>query len=137
MKKRRFLMALVKWKDEYSLGNELVDEQHKSLFAMLNDLAEAGPGDKESAAYTCLSRMLKYAQEHFRDEEKLMRDNGYPSLSDHIKEHERFVSQVRDYTEAVYNTYVPFQDMLEYLNNWLVEHILGCDQKYMDYINSN
>ncbi|NDV23056.1 bacteriohemerythrin [Desulfovibrio sp. JC022] len=130
-------MALVEWKDEYSIGNELIDEQHKSLFVMLNELAEAGPGEKEGAAYTCLSRMLKYAQEHFRDEEKFMRDNGYPGLADHIKEHEGFIGQVEDYAEAVYNTYVPFQDMLEYLNNWLVGHILNSDQKYMDYISSN
>jgi hemerythrin-like metal-binding protein len=127
-------MSFVEWKDEYSLGNELIDEQHKSLFKMLNELAAAGPGDKESASYTCLSRMEKYAQEHFRDEEKLMRDNGYPHLAEHIKEHGGFIQQVEDYKDAVFAKYAPFQDMLEYLNNWLVEHIIRSDRKYVDFM---
>ena len=130
-------MVIADWKEEYSLDNELIDEQHKFLFKMLNELAAAGPGDKESAVYTCLSRMENYAQDHFRDEEKLMRDNGYPYLDEHIKEHEGFIRQVEVYQDAVFAKYVPFQDMLEYLNNWLVEHIIRSDRKYVDYIREN
>ncbi|WP_421903337.1 bacteriohemerythrin [Maridesulfovibrio sp.] len=129
-------MAFVEWKDEYSLGNELIDEQHKSLIALLNDLSEAGPGNKDGKGFTCLSRMTKYAQEHFRDEENFMRENGYPGLDDHIIEHKEFISRVEDYQDAVFANYVPFQDMLDFLNNWLIEHMIGSDQKYMDYINS-
>ncbi|MFW5499993.1 MULTISPECIES: bacteriohemerythrin [unclassified Maridesulfovibrio] len=127
-------MVFVEWKEKYSLENEHIDKQHKFLIQMLNDLAEAGPGDKESAACTCLSRMEKYAQEHFQDEEKLMRDNGYLLLDEHIKEHEGFIRQLEDYKEAVFTKYVPFQDMLEYLNNWLVEHIIKSDRKYARFM---
>lgn len=129
-------MPFAVWKDCYSLGDELIDEQHKSLIAMLNDLAEAESEDVAEAAYTCLSRMGNYAREHFRAEEALMREKGYPDLAKHIAEHTEFINKVVEYQDAVFNKYVPFQDMLEFLNNWLVGHIITSDQKYMDYIRS-
>ena len=130
-------MTFAVWKDEYSLGNDVIDTQHKFLFQMLNELAEAGPGDKESAAYICLSRMEKYAQDHFRDEENFMRENNYPGLEQHIRAHEGFMVRVSDYQEAVFGGYVPFADMLEFLKNWLVEHILVIDRQYMHHIRSS
>ena len=129
-------MPFVVWKDSYSLGDELIDEQHKSLIVMLNDLAEAGPGDVTSASYTCLIRMGNYAREHFSAEEALMRENGYPHLQKHIAEHAEFIEKVIEFQEDAYENCVPFQAMLEFLNNWLVGHILTSDQKYMDYIRS-
>lgn len=128
-------MSFVEWKEEYSLGDKLIDSQHKSLFAILNDLAEAGPDDKEDASFKCLGQMEEYARVHFREEERLMRDNGYPGLVKHIEEHKEFLRQVEDYKISIFSSYVPYQDIVEYLNNWLVEHVLGSDQKYMDYIN--
>lgn len=127
-------MSLVEWKDEYSLGNELIDSQHKSLFAILNDLAESGPGNKEDSSFKCLGQMEEYARVHFRDEERLMSNNGYPGLAEQIEQHKVFLRQVEDYKISIFSSYVPYQDIVEYLNNWLVEHILGSDQKFMDYM---
>ena len=72
--------------------------------------------------------------EHFRDEEKLMRDAGYSGLEEHIKEHQRFIAQIGDYKEAVCGSYVPFHDMLDFLKKWFVKHITVSDQKYMEFI---
>lgn len=77
-----------------------------------------------------------YAKEHFHDEENLLREHGYPGLDGHIKIHLEFSEKVQDYKDSVYAGYVPFQDMLDYLKEWLVVHITGDDQLFMDYINS-
>ncbi|WP_319760560.1 hemerythrin family protein [Maridesulfovibrio sp.] len=129
-------MPFAAWKNKYSVGNERIDTQHKSLFQTINELADASSENKENALYKCLGKMEKYAQEHFRDEEDFMKENGYPDLEKHIDEHKQFVNKVKDYQEAVFSNYIPFQDMLEFLNNWLVEHIITSDQKIMKYIKS-
>lgn len=130
-------MLLVEWKEEYSFGNELIDSQHRYLFTIFNDLAGAGPDDREDASLKCLGQMQEYARVHFRDEERLMDDNGYPGLAEHIEEHKAFLSQVEDYKSSIFSSYVPYQDIVEYLSRWLVEHIMGSDRKYMDYINKS
>ena len=129
-------MPFAAWKNKYSVGNERIDTQHKSLFQTINELADASSENKENALYKCLSKMEKYAQEHFRDEEDFMKANGYPDLEKHIDEHKQFVNKVKDYQEAVFSNYIPFQDMLEFLNNWLAEHIITSDKKIMEYIQS-
>lgn len=79
-----------------------------------------------------------YAKEHFHDEENLLREHGYSGLDGHIKIHLKFAEaeKVQDYKDSVYAGYVLFQDMLDYLKEWLVGYFTGYDQLYMDYINS-
>ncbi len=129
-------MGFAKWDDSYSLGSETIDGQHKKLINLLNEVAAVGLQGREDMAFTCIGKMEAYAAEHFRDEEKLMRDHGYPDLESHIKLHQEFIERVKYYQGAIYSSYVPFQDILDYLKEWLVKHIAGKDQEYMDYINS-
>ncbi|WP_320006331.1 bacteriohemerythrin [Maridesulfovibrio sp.] len=129
-------MAFVVWKDSYSLGNELIDEQHKSLIVMLNDLAEAGSDNVDGESSSYIIRMVNYAREHFCAEEKIMKEKNYPNLDKHISEHTEFIEKVVEFQKAADNDRVPLQELLEFLNNWLVGHILTSDQKFVDYIRS-
>ncbi len=128
-------MPYAQWSDSLSIGVKAIDDQHKQLVQMLNDLCDAFDSpDRENVVATCLSKMKKYSQEHFTDEEQLVKDNNYPEIEAHIKEHEIFIEKVSAYKAAQIEQYLPFQDMLEFLKSWLVEHITESDQKIAAFL---
>lgn len=123
-------MAFVQWDDALSVGVPEIDEQHKSLVAMLNTLHDAAStdGDK-SIVPVIITRLKEYALMHFATEERCMKRNKYPELLDHMSEHAFFVSKVKDFTATNVDEVNMLPAVLDFLKKWLVEHISSVDIK--------
>ncbi len=90
-------MQKVEWDDSYLLGIPEIDNQHKKLLSVANELYDAASGSAEK--YTLrMAKVLKaltdYTVYHFGEEEKFMTRYGYQAVAQHKKEHDSFVSEV-------------------------------------------
>ncbi|MFH1216754.1 MAG: bacteriohemerythrin [Pseudomonadota bacterium] len=131
-------MAKLFWKSEYNVNSRYIDQQHQHLLAIVNDFNEAiTAGKGKQAAYPILNRLVQYAEEHFRDEEKLMRMARYPQneLNSHINDHEKLTEEIFQHTENWSNYGEEALPRIgEFLKKWLMDHILTADKKYSKYV---
>jgi len=123
-------LPFFEWNDNLSIGIANIDNQHKQLFQMLNQLNDiSDSSEKQEAAYSCLIKMKKYSEEHFMDEEIFMMTTNFPELDAHKKEHEAFIEKISGYEAAQKISYIPYDDMVNFLKEWLILHIQGSDMK--------
>jgi len=122
------------WSDEYSLIIPVIDEQHKKLFELINKarMVENFSNNPKSAL-EILDQMNEYAREHFKSEELFMRISNFPELESHRNEHIDFANTIIDYkNRVVCGDYQVINKMLEYILEWVVNHIQVTDKKYID-----
>lgn len=131
--KNKFL----EWKDEYSVGIEAIDNDHRKLLNLINQFQTAvlyrtGQEFEEAA----LDELVEYTRTHFKREEDLMQEYGYPDFEPHQAEHRKFIGEV----EAMIEKYqregnrASLQQAVVFLRDWLINHIMGTDQAYSGYL---
>jgi hemerythrin len=126
----------VTWEERYALGIPFIDQQHKELLRLTNQLFTACQGGTANEMFReTIKAMVKYVAEHFGAEEAMMERIKFPELAEHKKEHESFVQKV---LEDVRNfeagrSFVP-NAFVRFLKEWVLTHIAMTDKKYADYI---
>ena len=131
-------MKTINWRDEFSVGVEEMDRQHKKLLAMINRLIEEQHTltDQKTIA-DLLDGMIEYAEEHFRAEEYLMAEYGYDLKALQEQQHQSFIDKTTSfYSAADLGPNILSTALLDYLSIWLVEHILKQDMRYKEFFNS-
>ncbi|MFI5109507.1 MAG: bacteriohemerythrin [Terriglobales bacterium] len=131
-------MSLITWDQTYSVRVKRIDEQHQQLFALINELHEAmREGKRQTIVQDTLRRLAVYTVTHFRAEEELLRKSNFPGLAEHHAEHQKYVARVHQFEEdlkAGHNT--TSVAVLQFLRDWLAEHILRTDRSYSAYLNA-
>ena len=129
-------MAKLKWTNQYSVGLEAMDNQHKKLFELINDLFEAvleGKGKK--AAGDILIKLQEYGTTHFSDEEKLMKAFLFPSFDKHKKQHLIFMDKVSELLKIYEkSSQMMSLEVMNFMKEWLSNHIMIADKKYGNFI---
>jgi diguanylate cyclase (GGDEF)-like protein/hemerythrin-like metal-binding protein/PAS domain S-box-containing protein len=126
-------MALFYWNTHLETGNGQIDGQHKRLFELTNNIADAVSGQGSlPEAPALLEELIEYANTHFCDEEKLLCLSSLNTAKkhQHTCAHSAFLNQVQGIAaksdlaqaEAV-------NEILNFLVNWLVTHILKLDHR--------
>lgn len=124
--------ALFAWSDELSVGIQEIDEQHKVLVGLLNELHSAIAEHRGSAeSRGILDRLAEYTRVHFAVEESLMRILGYQDHENHKHEHEMLTAQVVDLQQKLDagKAAISFE-LLHFLKVWLTKHIHESDKRY-------
>lgn len=121
----------VQWDDSLSVGIDVIDEHHRYLFDLTNDLFDVvskKQGAREVARV--LKALDQYVQVHFRAEERMMTHWGYAGLAQQEQQHAEFENRLRGFYEALHDNPLTAQfDVLHYLRNWLLAHIVHEDAK--------
>lgn len=132
-------MTVFVWQDSYNLGLELIDNQHKVLVRIINDLDDLLHVDFSNDKLASLfSELVEYTKLHFSTEERLMKTRDYDSDQRiaHIRQHQQFVDQVRSLNnDSVDYSKEEAEWILKYLTNWLINHILKVDRHLVDHLN--
>jgi hemerythrin len=129
-------METVTWSENFSVGVRELDQQHQQLIKLLNRLISAqGTISTHSETISdILMEMTRYAQTHFKAEERLMKAYGYPGLEEQKKQHRNFRRKTVDFSTATTLgiDQIP-EALLEYLADWLTHHILEDDMAYRSF----
>jgi hemerythrin len=126
------MSALLTWSDELSVGIQEIDEQHKVLVDLLNDLHDAVlHRHGRDAIGPILGRLAEYTRIHFAVEESLMRILDYPEYEKHKEEHVSLIEQVTDLDKKFKQDNLNVSmNLLHFLKDWLSEHIICSDKDY-------
>jgi hemerythrin len=136
-------MLCARWNNDYSLGIASIDDQHKKLFAMMNQFCAAldknpdrrtglGKASEDAAVQEVIDEMGQYADVHFTLEEKYFEQFRYPKMLEHMAQHEVFrlkTHQLREELDKGNDTVA--LETMQFLSNWFVNHILTVDKEYV------
>jgi hemerythrin-like metal-binding protein len=124
-------MQLFEWKEEYSVGVLMVDQQHRHLVSLLNQLhAAMRNGSRAAEVKHILADLVSYTRFHFSSEEKLMSDCGYPDLLEHARKHRAMERRVGCFVaDFATNSVTTPPKLLAFLKEWLGRHIMETDKE--------
>ena len=117
-------MPLVHWKDEYSMGIDAVDHEHKELIDLINRLhRELDAPDAKLTVSAFFGDLLKAISAHFALEEKFMRDQHYAALGSHKSDHERLLDELREIMETFeHSEEIDALELGQRLDVWFSRH---------------
>lgn len=128
-------METIQWSESISVNNYEIDNQHKNLIQLTNNLILNSNAKVNSEIIgETLQKLLKYIKEHFKDEEELLEKCNYPKLEEHKKEHKKFVLKIVRFCKDVLDgKSTVTEEMINFLSGWLLNHTSVDDQDYKNY----
>lgn len=131
-------VKFIKWESKYKTGYKRIDDQHKELVNIINDLysisSEANLEDEKvkKSFSSILKRAIDYATYHFSYEERIMSAIDYSVSKEHITEHRAFSVKVVDEVAMYENgDNIVIEDFISFLRDWLINHIMVEDKKFI------
>lgn len=128
----------VTWSASYSVGVEILDQQHKGLLDFVNELFDsAGNSQAADTAYftAVVQRAVQYIKEHFSTEEKILKAVKFPGFAEHKKAHNEFVLEViKSAKEFEAGKRLVLTKLAQFLRNWILAHIGVMDMQYALYL---
>ncbi|MCY6959412.1 bacteriohemerythrin [Clostridium brassicae] len=125
---------MIKWKDEFLTGIELIDNQHKKLFEIANRAYKLLKSDfftdKYDRILEILEELKSYTKYHFKSEEEYMMSINYKKFFSQKMEHDAFIKKLDEVNlkDLDENQDKYLMDILEFIVDWIVNHILGKDK---------
>ena len=126
----------VEWKQEYSVGIDSIDQQHRKLLNLINQLQTAiTHSTGEEFEREALDELVDYTKTHFSYEEGLMEENDYPDFKPHKEQHKKMVEEVeRVLAQYQLDQETAMQNAVDFLKGWLINHINGTDKQYSEFL---
>lgn len=127
-------MAELVWNEGMSVGIEAIDNDHKKIIAILSRLiANQNSHQLDSVINQTFTELEQYIVEHFSREEALLAQYNFKDLASHKESHQSFIKKVsalKEHWLANRSSEVR-SEITEYLQQWLLKHILHEDQDYV------
>ncbi|RDE22538.1 hypothetical protein DV711_08060 [Motiliproteus coralliicola] len=129
-------MTYLVFDDSLKLGITEIDQQHSRFVGYINDTWDAlERGDSREEFLHILNNLLDYAMEHFSLEEALMREFNYPDYESHKGTHTVTSADLFEFDlRLLAGDEAEARAFLEFLTDWLKNHILGTDAKLAAYL---
>jgi hemerythrin-like metal-binding protein len=121
------------WNPGFSIGVEGIDAQHRALFEQVAAFeAAVAAGRPRRILEELLRYLTSYTNSHFEDEERLMREIGFPDRETHRSEHGDFIRRLGlllPLWEEEEDSFAVLTTLLAFVKDWLVGHVAGSDQR--------
>lgn len=127
------------WDDKYSVGVQIIDNQHKEMFKTINELIETleGMPTKEQVD-KIIESLIAYKKFHFATEEKYFAEFGYEGSADHMAKHQEFSKKLETLIAESKGDSVDLAfNLVDFLEDWLIDHLMVTDQKYVECFKSH
>jgi len=130
---------MLEWKEEYSLGLQEIDNQHIKLIELINRLYDAFIKRQQSdEVIKVIVELSEYIDVHFSTEEVYFKRFNYAETTEHIKEHHFFIEKVKEFqTQVKENKGRYVFNIINFLQDWLVNHVTVTDKKYIECLKKN
>jgi hemerythrin len=132
MKSKKYSSAM-EWDNDFSIGIESLDEQHKTLLQMANDLVTSAECcDRSQGVYLqiIMRKLIVFVRNHLYTEEMLMKTTGYPSLSEHREKHEEFLNKILNLNKIKMGVDNEPDKLASLLHDWALSHIATMDNQF-------
>jgi len=131
-------MEFMPWKDEYSINVSSIDNQHKKLVSLLNQLYKGMMKVETVDIKKVVKDLIEYTVIHFSFEEDIFSKINYSDTENHKKEHQTFIDKASDFQKMLLNGDAKLDaELMIFLKNWLKDHILVTDVKYVEDFKKN
>lgn len=131
-------MSLIEWKDEFSIGIASVDQEHRELINLINDLhGKMSRGTDQDQVVSALGEIFAQISAHFALEEKIMRDTEYDGYPSHKSDHEALLDELRDIMDRVEDDGTFDEKRLSReLDVWFTEHFRTQDARFHRHVHA-
>lgn len=127
----------IRWEPFNSVHVDILDEQHRKLFDLVNDLID----EIELGSHGLLPVVHELADllaVHFSQEHIVMMQSHYPDMIAHTAEHRRFTEKLEEF----FKEYTPGDLAMEhkwitFLKEWVYHHTTRVDMRYGDHLLKN
>jgi hemerythrin len=119
-------------------GNELVDEQHREVFELVDEVSHVDGADY-AQLIAIIDKLASLAPTHFITEEKLMSETDYPStpMAAHVAEHRILMEKANRISIDYRRGWTGGTDTLvSYLDEWITHHIVSKDREFVEFLRS-
>lgn len=133
-------MPTVEWDESFSVGNALLDGDHRILITLINQLLDAtDTGQSREVVGSILNALSEYVEHHFRREEAMFLGGGFPDAQAHIRLHRTLEDRLRDARDRWRSGQREAlrEDVLTLLKKWLTDHILVADKSYGPWLSGD
>ncbi len=123
----------LEWEDKYSVGVQLIDNQHKSMFDTINLLIDmlSDPSNKGKLDEV-IKRLVEYKRFHFATEEKYFDEFNYVDAEEHRAKHREFNDKLEEMVKKNEGDSMSLAyELVDFLEDWLLDHLMVVDQKYV------
>jgi len=127
---------LFNWDENFSVGNDEMDFQHKKLIDIINELfIHFNKGNAQEKSLSILDRMVNYSFLHLDKEEEYLKKIDFPYIDEHKTMHNSYKQEIILFRNKIRsgNKDVHYE-IFNYLKEWWTNHILEEDMKYFDYM---
>lgn len=125
---------MIKWSDDYLIGIEEIDNQHKKLFEItdsaFNLLMDDLRVDKYDEIVGIIEELKNYAAYHFKSEEEYMLSRGYKRYFSQKVDHDDFIEKINsfDLNKVDENQNAYLMSIVEFAVQWISNHIIQKDK---------
>jgi len=130
-------MPFIVWTSDLSVGVKMLDNDHKKLAILINDLHTGLMAGRDSKALEHIfDELVAYSRLHFAHEEQLLAEAGYGGATAHKKEHEQTLDRVM-ILQARFQCATESADYLEVLDqlkDWLFKHTQGANMAFVEHL---
>jgi hemerythrin-like metal-binding protein len=124
------MSGIITWDKKYSIGIEVIDNQHQKLVEHLNSYYESIlNGKAKDEIDNILEKLIDYAVYHFSEEEKVMNSIKGSNFSSHFQEHKNFCLRVLELKAKAHSGEEVSYELFDFMKDWVLTHILLVDQK--------
>jgi hemerythrin-like metal-binding protein len=118
-------MTNLQWLDEYNTGNETIDQQHRYLFDLANQIID--PYNDDQATHHKFLVLDHFLRDHFDEEERLMEACNFVGIDQHKKEHESLLSELNEIGQEIVRGEMNKDKIRTFMSYWLYDHFLKKD----------
>ncbi len=128
---------IIEWSDDYSVGVDLIDSQHKHFIGILNELYECLETSNTQKLPSILKELATYADVHFDTEEKYFDEFHYEGSKEHKAVHDDLKLKVLEFLRKKGDPIAIGYELLDFLEDWLINHLDLMDKKYTKCFNQH
>lgn len=128
-----------RWDENSEIGVSSIDEQHRGLWQLVNQLDEhTAAGPRPGELRTLFENLRNQTEIHFLHEEQYFGPTKFPRATQHKREHDRLLLILKRLHQGLAASAVPDSrgDLVRFLRGWLAHHIESEDRPLATHLNS-
>ncbi len=126
----------INWNTRYNTGIQLIDEQHKELFRIVELLRRSvQEGAERKVVEALLADLVASSERHFATEESYMSKFGYPDFMQHVSEHASMLTSLHELLVRFQESHQALALMVPtFMEGWLKHHISDGDFGFVTFL---